>query len=338
MALDAIASDQDRPPVSVISCSWSVPKSFLLDAKITELQSIGCVVVAAAGNSGISADGLSPVGLNTVIGVGASDAYDRVISWGAGAGSNWGPDVDITAPGIEVFVADMETGEYVESSGTSIATAITAGAVCQFINRSPSLTAAGIQALVLNSAVHNILFRDEDIYGTTPNRLLQASNITHADLWSSELQPTVFVQKGQTVVYPVRINEPLITAAYIPIGDIVLYDWIYTTNVTNGLDVEFTPPNTLATGFYMLPVSGFDINDILVGFHWIKVGVYDTDESELDDETIELYTVRDENNTETTITFQNCCINGIPCPKDRLCCNGTCVTPAEADSQLCECV
>jgi hypothetical protein len=169
-AFDTIMADK-TDPVSVINCSWTIPKSQILDTKLLEMQAAGFIIVAAAGNLLAAADNYSPVGLDTVLGVGASDAYDRVITWGPNRGSNWGPEVDITAPGIDVPVA-VRSGGIADASGTSLAAGITSAVVAQYIHRHPEQSAQKVQNLVLAKANPEVLFRNESIYGTTPNLLL----------------------------------------------------------------------------------------------------------------------------------------------------------------------
>ncbi len=115
--------------------------------KVSDFGKKAGLAFAAAGNTGVEADTLSPVGLDTVIGVAASDAYDRVISWGSGLSSNWGPEVDLTAPGVDVPIINLNGG-YTTGSGTSIAAAIVSGVVAQYIKNNNSLTAQQIQNLV----------------------------------------------------------------------------------------------------------------------------------------------------------------------------------------------
>jgi len=171
-AFNAILTDNSTS-IKVINCSWLVPRNELLNAKMLELQANGFIVVAAAGNSMTRADHWSPVGLDGVLGVAASDVYDQVTSWNNGMnGSNWGPEVDITAPGINVLLA-APGGTLQLASGTSIAAAITSAVIAQYINRFPEKTGNDIQNLIITHALSNALFRDEIVYNTTPNLLLQ---------------------------------------------------------------------------------------------------------------------------------------------------------------------
>ena len=159
--------------IGIINCSWLVPKNEQLNSKMLELQEAGFIVVAAAGNWQSRADHWSPIGLEAVLGVAASDMYNRIVPWNRGVnGNNWGPEVDITAPGINVPLAAPD-GTLQLASGTSIAAAITSGVIAQYISKFPEKTVSEIQNLVMSHSISNILLRDENMYGTTPNLLIQ---------------------------------------------------------------------------------------------------------------------------------------------------------------------
>ena len=204
-AFDAVLADHlsTSSSVKVVNCSWTVARSYLLDLKISELQQNNLVVVAAAGNQGAAAVNYSPVGLSTVIGVAASDAYDRVISWGGSASSNWGPEVDITAPGIEVD-ALMSDGSIGTVSGTSIAAAVVSAAAVQYIQAEPTNTASGIQDNILANAVADVLFRNESIYGTTPNKMLYVAELGPFIL----PEQTYKIKNGESATYEISVRKP----------------------------------------------------------------------------------------------------------------------------------
>jgi subtilisin family serine protease len=304
-AFNAILSDhQLTSGIKVVNCSWNIPKSLILDSKIKELQDHGLVVVAAAGNDMIDANTLSPVGLNTVLGVAASDSYDRAISWGTNAGSNWGPDVDITAPGIDVPVLTVN-GEIQNRSGTSIAAAVVSGAVCQFIVDNPSVSSASdIQDIILTSAKHDILFRNENIYGTTPNRLIF---IPFAELISSPSRENriIKIQKGTTITIPVELVPPAVS---IKVYDFVrgtkrrtTPEWVTLENST----ATISPSITTESGNYVLEMDILDENHISIGYSQIIVKVYDISIEELsEDETYIYHTI---NEDDTVVVLRSYC-------------------------------
>jgi hypothetical protein len=119
----------------------------------------GCVVVAAAGNSGslgnpalypatYAADGLG-------IQVGATDRFDRRVYW-----SSYGPDMDLMAPGLDIWTTYMTYPNaigtvypgYVAMSGTSFAAPFVTGAVGLLAAARPELTDADFKHVLRESA------------------------------------------------------------------------------------------------------------------------------------------------------------------------------------------
>lgn len=304
-AFNAILSDHLlTPTIKVINCSWSIPKSLILDNKIIELQGQGLVVVAAAGNTISDANELSPVGLNTVLGVGASDAYDRVISWATGAGSNWGPDVDITAPGIEIEVASITNGATEIKSGTSTAAAIVSAAVCQYIVDNPSVTSSEtIQDLVIANAKIDMLFRNESVYGTTPNRLLY---LPEADIVVSPTREEriIEIQRGNVTTVPVSLMSPAtsINIYNVAVGSRVRTapEWVS----LEGTTITISPPSTLEPGKYVLEVDVLKTDNVSVGHIQLAISVYISSPSELDEVEMYSFFVLDENELVTIIQSQ----------------------------------
>lgn len=320
-AFNAILSDPLRPAVSVVNCSWSIPKSQLLDSKITELQSAGIVVVAAAGNSQAAADDLSPVGLDTVLGVGACDVFDRVIAWESGA-SNWGPEVDIFAPGIDVPVGDLSL------SGTSVSAAVTSAVVAQFITQNPSDSAAQIQQKVIQKSVPDVLFWDETVYGTTPNRLLQSCRLTQADLWNYTAPDDDHhvIKNGDALVLNISVNSPVAAVNYDVTTEIRPpihpFGWVFLEPITPD-NVRLTiAPVGVAVGKYIIALRGLDAEGKLISALWIRVGVYNDSESEISPLAAEQYLVYNTDTDTVQLTSHTtCCSFG--CPKGSICCTFT---------------
>lgn len=330
-AFNAILEDhlQSETTVKVVNCSWVIPKSQLLDSKIAELQSHNLVVVAAAGNTISDANNFSPVGLDTVLGVAASDAYDRVIAWGENAGSNWGAEVDITAPGIDVPVATL-AGTIEDASGTSVAAAIVSGAVLQYIAERASLTAADIQDLVLTSAKTDILFRNETVYGTTPNRFLYLTPKNQL------LYPSATAFKsGDTTTFEIEtlgefdnlefcdfLSTPVVPASWIS----VIKTGAKTYNVT------VTPPFANAGRYLVYGLLYKENTFISIP---ITLKVYINDIIEVQGTTYELYVRKSETQSDLTVltlSVDTCLVTG--CGKGEFC---GAVTSNNANQGCCYC-
>lgn len=102
--------------VDVINMSLSGPENALLQAAINAALQRGNVIVAAVGNNGPNGDPMYPGAYDGVIGVTAVDRDRRVYR-----NANRGKHVDYAALGVNVKIADSETGGWRIASGTSMA-------------------------------------------------------------------------------------------------------------------------------------------------------------------------------------------------------------------------
>jgi hypothetical protein len=94
----------------------------------------GAIVVAASGNDGLAAIAF-PANYPEVIAVGASDSTGGVWS-----GSNWGPNLDVVAPGHRVLAPFPNAFGYATNSGTSLASPFVAGVAALLRSRNPGIT------------------------------------------------------------------------------------------------------------------------------------------------------------------------------------------------------
>lgn len=131
-ALDAIMTDMTANPgsISVVNMSWSIPKNLYIESRIQELINAGAVVVAAAGNSGVAIEDVTPASMDAVFTVGAYTEdfkpadfsnYTSTISNTSGT-TNSGA-LDCWAPGVNILAAMLD-GSTAVVAGTSAAAAI----------------------------------------------------------------------------------------------------------------------------------------------------------------------------------------------------------------------
>ena len=139
----------------VISMSLGGP----LDASVAAwLQTVmdnaraaGVVVVSAAGNNGTSTP-IYPAALPSVIAVSATDRADDPATRDLKASySNFGPWIDIAAPGTEI-ASTLPGGRYGSYTGTSMATPHVAGIAALVAAAHPGWTPASVEAALLGSA------------------------------------------------------------------------------------------------------------------------------------------------------------------------------------------
>jgi hypothetical protein len=90
----------------------SYGNSTIVDNAVDYAYENGAVIVASSGNEGFDQPAF-PAGINEVYAVGAVDQAGELVNF-----SNTGENLDITAPGLEVFAAWTDD-RYIEFSGTS---------------------------------------------------------------------------------------------------------------------------------------------------------------------------------------------------------------------------
>ncbi|GAA6733483.1 hypothetical protein YIM1640_05570 [Thermus oshimai] len=122
------------------------------DALHNAIQKAVCdhaiTVVVAAGNEGDDAANHTPAAYDEAITVSATNSQDDWPAW-----SNYGPDVDLAAPGVGILSTwHTSTTAYNTISGTSMATPHVAGAAALVLSRYPGHTPAQVKAALLQNA------------------------------------------------------------------------------------------------------------------------------------------------------------------------------------------
>ncbi len=140
----------------IINCSWGNPNYSGIAQDIIKYVTLdlGCLVVAAAGNSNLESP-LYPAAYDYVLSVASSDEND-VRSWF----SNYGKTVDITAPGSNIYTTNYDDG-YRTDSGTSLSAPIVSGAAALVWAHNPTYTPLQVLEQLRISA-------DETFYDNNP--------------------------------------------------------------------------------------------------------------------------------------------------------------------------
>ena len=143
-----------------------------MNEAINNLNGLGVLVVAAAGNDGTDACQTSPASSPNVITVGSTDRQDNIASF-----SNYGPCVDLFAPGEDILAANNECDSCTGTmSGTTLSAALTAGLVAAYtsqIHFTPALMKERIVYQCLLNAI-NFTSLPPNAQEQTPNRLLKS--------------------------------------------------------------------------------------------------------------------------------------------------------------------
>jgi serine protease len=117
----------------IINCSWGgYNYSFAAQAVINYAIAKGALVVAAAGNDN-SKNKFYPAGYSGVLSVGGTSFVDQKASW-----SNYGTNIDVCAPGVNIYSTWQNSPFYKSTSGTSLSSPITAGLAALVTNQFPN--------------------------------------------------------------------------------------------------------------------------------------------------------------------------------------------------------
>jgi subtilisin family serine protease len=162
--IDFVTSQAAAIEVANMSLGF-VGTSAALDAALTSSTNAGVTYVVAAGNSAIDASQFSPASHPDVITVSALADFDG-IPGGLGsptcrAGvddtladfSNFGPAVEIAAPGVCIYSTFLNDGYLGTYSGTSMASPHVAGAVARYIAQTGHPTNGRADVMAIRAAV-----------------------------------------------------------------------------------------------------------------------------------------------------------------------------------------
>lgn len=147
-----------------------------IEKAVRRLVARGIPVIVSAGNKADDADDYAPACVAQAITVGAtyhraagSTSEDIPATFSFGGGSNFGHEVDVYAPGMELYSGNKEGGWDSSAEGTSFAAPLVAGVVAQYLQANPNATPLQVQNWIKNNASIDHI---RDLQVGTANRML----------------------------------------------------------------------------------------------------------------------------------------------------------------------
>jgi subtilisin family serine protease len=168
-AIHWVLSNYKKP--AVINLSVGGPPSKAVDEAVALVLAENIPVVVAAGNGKIDACNLSPSNSTGAITVAASTERDERARF-----SNYGPCVDIFAPGVGILTAvdfSRDPSGWSFASGTSMAAPFVTGVIAQILETEGNIPLKKLHDILKGWGVANVL-KKSTLLGS-PNMLLLAA-------------------------------------------------------------------------------------------------------------------------------------------------------------------
>jgi subtilisin family serine protease len=156
-AIDYIMADAStrlsRRDRAIINASIGTGKNAQLNLYFSLLRDTGAAITVAAGNEGGDACLYSPSSVHGVLSVASSDDADRLSSF-----SNFGPCVNMTAPGSRILSADISSSSGLSfKSGTSMASPHVAGVLALVMGQNQAISGHQAQDIVVTMATSDVV-------------------------------------------------------------------------------------------------------------------------------------------------------------------------------------
>ena len=251
-AFDAINAYHTTCPEipKIVNLSWRIPRSAYIDSKIELLIESGIMVIAAAGNTAMNIDEITPAGMSNVITVAGSTETDNELCAVYGINKK----LSLYAPGENISGANFATSDqYMLGTGSSFSAAFTSavasmhfglGATCPMAstvaaNMNNDATPGAISVNENVTAGENRLLHRIDTSSVVSNTIVFMGHFTldeltvdpaqrpSVDKASLEIQSLLPASVGSSVTYSFIIDDTetqsLMSSCVINNGKVTLY-------------------------------------------------------------------------------------------------------------------
>ncbi|MGD9482393.1 S8 family peptidase [Streptomyces sp. TRM70308] len=163
---DWVAANADQP--AVLNASLGGSYSYATNAAADSLARSGVLPVVAAGNEAQNACNVSPASARLAFTVGATNRRDAEADF-----SNYGPCLDLYAPGVDIVSAQLGGGSTTKS-GTSMAAPHAAGVAALYLDQNGQTPPRALASWLNRTASMD---KVRDIGPGSPNRLLYTDGL-----------------------------------------------------------------------------------------------------------------------------------------------------------------
>jgi len=253
----------------VANISYMVNDSSTVSSAAQYFKNKGGLVVHSGGN------GNTLYALNdntTMISVAATDGSDNRASF-----SNWGPYIDIAAPGVGIWTTTSSNG-YGGASGTSFSSPIVASVIALMMSANPGLPPNQIESILKSSSLDLGAAGRDDIFGSGRVDAYSAVSQAKSTVAIDGTSPTVSIQTPTSgSILKGMINVNVSASDNVRVSKVELYLSNNLISTLSEAPYQFSVNTTsFSDGNYNLIAKAYDDAGNLGSSTAINIQIYNT--------------------------------------------------------------